>query len=75
MKQITDECVSCGLPCLGNSCPNVNVVRWYCDDCGDEVEPEELYVTEDDEELCQDCLLNRFKTVKQKINEGGYNDD
>lgn len=65
MKEITDECVSCGLPCLGNSCPYSNVTRWYCDECKDEYSPEELYVTEDGETLCQDCLLSRFKTVSQ----------
>lgn len=65
MKEITDECVSCGLPCLGNSCPYSNVTHWYCDKCKDEYSPEELYVTEDGETLCQDCLLSKFKTVSQ----------
>lgn len=65
MKTITDECVNCGLHCLGDSCPNMNVVRWYCDECKDECSPDELYVTEDNETLCRDCLLDRFKTVDQ----------
>lgn len=65
MKEVTDECVSCGLPCLGNACPNSHVTHWYCDNCKDEFAPEELYVTEDEETLCQDCLLGRFKTVDQ----------
>lgn len=65
MKEVTDECVSCGLPCLGNSCPYSHVEHWYCDDCKGEFAQEELYVTEDGETLCQDCLLGRFKTVDQ----------
>lgn len=53
MKKITDECVCCGLPCLGESCPYRRVVRYYCDKCGRE---EKLYYY-DDMELCADCIL------------------
>lgn len=72
MKEITDECVSCGLPCLGNSCPYSKVTRWYCDECKDECQPEELYVTEDGDTLCQDCLLEKFQTVAQ-VGEDSFN--
>ena len=65
MKEVTDECVSCGLPCMGNACPYSHVTRWYCDECKGEFSEDELYVTENDETLCQDCLLDRFKTVAQ----------
>ncbi len=74
MRKITNECVSCGLPCLGDACPNSRVVRWYCDDCKSEFDTDELYVYED-EELCADCLIGRFKTVEQAINAGDYDDD
>ena len=63
MKKITNECVGCksmGLYCLGNTCPNRNVVRFYCDRCGEETT---LY-DYDGEELCQDCLLKEFKVVE-----------
>ena len=50
MKRIENECVNCGLPCLGNSCPYKNVVHFYCDRCG--------------EEICQDCLLKEFEVVE-----------
>ena len=61
MKKIENECCDCGLPCLGSSCPNRNVVRYYCDECGDENET--LYHF-DGEELCRYCLLKRFEKVE-----------
>lgn len=62
-----NECVSCGVqPCLGNHCPNTNVPHCFCDKCKREFESVELYVTEDDEELCEECLLLRYETVAQR---------
>lgn len=60
MKKIENECVSCGLPCLGNSCPNRNVIRFYCDRCGEEGK---LYYY-DSEEICKECLLKEFDVVE-----------
>lgn len=63
MKQIENECVGCkdvGLYCLGLTCPNRNVERYYCDECGCE---ETLYDTEYGE-LCADCLLKKFPKVE-----------
>ena len=60
MKKIENECVECGLPCLGDSCPYKEVVRFYCDRCGEE---DMLYHYED-EELCKDCLLKEFEIVE-----------
>ena len=62
MIKIEDECVCCGLPCLGSSCPNRNVKRYYCDECGEEVDT--LYRYDDGTELCEDCLLKEFETVE-----------
>ena len=67
-RKIENECVGCtsmGLHCIGEGCRNRHVVRFYCDKCGEEFEPEALYVT-DDEEFCDECLLNTFETVAQK---------
>ena len=60
MKEVQDECVGCGLYCLGSSCPNRNVVRFYCDKCGDETT---LY-DYDGQELCADCLLEEFEIIE-----------
>ena len=59
MHKIEDECVNCGLYCLGSNCPNRNVVRYYCDHCGCE---DKLYYY-DGEELCKECLLKNFEVV------------
>ena len=64
MKKIENECVGCtdlGLYCLGDSCPNRNVVRFYCDFCGDEDETLYYY---DGHEICADCLLKQFEIVE-----------
>ena len=60
MKRIENECVDCGLPCRGSSCPNSNVIRYYCDRCGNE---DTLYYY-DNEELCEECLLKNFEVVE-----------
>ena len=59
MKKIENECVGCGLPCL-SSCKYRRVVRFYCDECGEE---ETLYHY-DDSELCQECLIKKFEVVE-----------
>lgn len=63
MKKTENECVGCtnvGLYCLGSSCPNRNVIRFYCDKCGDETTLYNYY----GEELCQECLLSEFEIVE-----------
>lgn len=55
-----DDCVGCGLPCLGNACPYKNAPHLYCDKCGEEYEVLYKY---DCEELCKDCLLEEFPKV------------
>ena len=63
MKRTESECVDCGKPCIGIACPNYEVTRYYCDECGEE---ETLYDYEG-EELCAECLLKKFEKV-----EGSY---
>lgn len=59
MKVYEDECVDCGLPCIGSACPLKMVPHWYCDSCGDETD---LYDF-DGEELCLDCIKERLEKV------------
>ena len=62
MRVVENECCGCATdnyPCLGNSCPNRNVVRYYCDECHEE---EELYRF-DGEDLCLDCISKRLEKV------------
>ena len=61
MVEYEDECVGCGLPCYGNSCPNRNVPHYYCDECGDE----EILYEFDGEELCIRCIKGRLTKVNE----------
>ncbi len=60
MKEIFNECVGCDRPCMGNHCPNRNVVRHFCDQCNEETD---LYYYEG-EELCIDCIVSRLEKVE-----------
>lgn len=66
-----DECVGCtslGLQCLGPECPNRNVPHYYCDDCGEEYQPEELYTHPDTEDVyCKNCILSKLETLADKF--------
>lgn len=61
MKKYENECVDCGLPCMGSACPNRNVLRFYCDECGEE---EELY-NYDGRELCIECIKKDLEKVTE----------
>ena len=63
MIRYENECVGCtglGLPCMGDSCPNRMVPRFYCDRCKEEVD--DLYDF-DGEELCGECVLKSLEKV------------
>ena len=60
MMSIENECVDCGLPCLGESCPFRNVTRYYCDKCNDEAP---LYYY-GGMELCAECILEQLDKVE-----------
>ena len=64
MVKYENDCIGCaapGYPRLGESCRYRNVKHLCCDDCGDDVE--KLYCV-DDQELCEDCLLEHFETIE-----------
>ena len=60
MKEITNECVGCDLPCMGSSCPNRNVVRLYCDKCKEEA----VLYDYNGQELCIDCIEKTLDKVE-----------
>lgn len=60
MKQIENNCVDCGLPCLGDTCPHKYTAHLYCDRCNDDVD--KLYKV-NDEELCSECALDVLEVV------------
>lgn len=55
------DCAVPGYPCRGNSCPNRRVPVHYCDNpkCYNEIEGDIYEV--DGEELCEDCLKDKFR--------------
>lgn len=53
MIVIENDCVDCGLPCIGNACPYRNVERHYCDRCGTECDEYNGACGYDD--LCDEC--------------------
>lgn len=60
MVKTENECVDCGLPCMGDSCPNRKVTRYYCDKCKEEA----TIYHYDGEELCIDCIAGRLEKVE-----------
>lgn len=60
MIKYENQCVDCGLPCMGNDCKYRHVPVYICDCCGDEAVDLYMY---DDEELCIDCIISRLEKV------------
>lgn len=55
-----NQCVDCGLPCLGEGCKYYSVPVWSCDKCGDECV--DLYDV-DGYEVCEYCALKMLPKV------------
>lgn len=63
MFRYEDRCCNCateGYPCMGRSCPNVDVPVYYCDVCHGELDPDDMYEA-NGKDLCPDCLMEMFK--------------
>ena len=52
------QCATPAFPCIGHLCPFVKVAVHYCDKCEEEID--EIYDV-DDEELCEECLKDKFR--------------
>ena len=50
-----NDCVGCGLPCLGSSCPLTHVPHYYCDICGQDIWEEDIYSEDDGYIICNNC--------------------
>lgn len=59
MRKIENHCVDCGLPCLGSSCPYVNVPVDYCDICGTNYADYRM----EGEDYCRDCAIDRLQEI------------
>ena len=54
-----DECVGCGLPCIGRSCKYMNVPHIYCDKCGEEIYDTDVSLTAHIH-YCEKCNPDRW---------------
>lgn len=70
MTVYQNECVDCGLPCLGASCPNRNVERYYCDECGESI-PLDL-CNFGGQDLCLDCYQKKFDDFEKGGDDGQH---
>jgi DNA-directed RNA polymerase subunit RPC12/RpoP len=60
-KRYENDCVGCDTYCI--NCGRKETPHWYCDECGEEFELDELYETENGQ-LCAVCVLKMFEKVK-----------
>lgn len=64
-KRIENHCCDCavpGYPCQGDACPRRHVEVTYCDKCDPDCEyPLDEVFEVDGEELCEECLKNKFR--------------
>lgn len=61
MIEYEDRCSGCdGIYRQCANCSARNVKVFYCDACGVEIDPDEVYQV-DDYHLCEDCLKKEFK--------------
>lgn len=61
MLKYENDCVNCGLHCVGGACKYYDKVpHYYCDKCGEEAT---LYHF-DGEELCMDCINDQLEVIE-----------
>ena len=60
MIRIENDCVDCGLPCMGDGCRYRNVPHIYCDNCKNECD--EVYDV-GGEHMCEDCLMDTLTKI------------
>lgn len=66
MIKYDTDCVDCAMDCIGEMCPYYSVPIYICDECAEELYPEQLYIYEEyglEKMLCKSCLLKKFITV------------
>ena len=59
MIYYTNECCDCavdGYPCLGDSCRLRHYPHYVCDECGEEVEYDDLGINTERHQVCLDCM-------------------
>lgn len=65
MKKLENDCVDCGKPCF-SSCPYKRVPHYYCDNCGEELQSDELFKWNGDEAWCKECIIEDVESDLEK---------
>lgn len=62
MRYREDMCVGCPphMGCLGAGCPNRNVLICECDECGDDIDPDDA-IEADGKDYCPECYKKLFE--------------
>ena len=62
MKRVVNECCNCSVPSYPctDSCSLREVEHYFCDKCGEDIDLDDIYEA-DGEDLCIDCLKEKFK--------------
>ena len=60
MVEYEDDCVGCPQGCI--NCGRRETPHWYCDECGEEFDPEDLYDVEGDM-VCEECILSQYEKI------------
>lgn len=60
MRRKVSDCVGCGLPCHGRSCPHYEVTELICDNCKEYADV--LYKV-NGWEYCAECALKEFERI------------
>lgn len=65
MIKIENDCVGpCPQGCMGSGCPYRHARHYFCDECGEEFEADELREFDDGRQLCVKCLVDQFPAVE-----------
>lgn len=59
MIEYEDECVGCPQGCI--HCGRKSVPHYYCDECEEELDPNDMYGDIDDEIFCRECFLDKYR--------------
>lgn len=76
MISYEDECVGCPpeMGCLGDSCPNRNVKRFYCDWCEEGFSPTDLRYY-NNKYICKDCYLEQIEEKWESMDKVDEDDE
>lgn len=71
MTKMESDCVECGLPCLGRTCPHYKVQNHYCDKCKAD---EYAYYEIDGDEYCESHARDYVQEILEDMDLGSILD-